>query len=101
MKTENLVLLEELCSHYSVERTFVLNLRDMGLIRIDVVENHQYIHHETVGELEKMIRLHQDLEVNPAGIDVVFNLLKKIDSLNEELIAANERLRLFEQDELE
>jgi molybdopterin converting factor small subunit len=97
MKTENLVLLEELCSHYSVEQTFVLNLNEIGLIRIVVVEDHRYIHHDTVRDLEKMIRMHQELEVNPAGIDVVFNLLQKIDELNEELSSAKEKLSLFEE----
>ena len=47
-------------------------------------------------EIEKMIRMHQELDVNIEGIDVVFNLLQKIDSLQKELANVRNRLRLYE-----
>jgi hypothetical protein len=43
-----------------------------------------------------MIRMHQELDVNIEGIDVVFNLLQKIDGLQNELTALKNRLRLYE-----
>lgn len=43
-----------------------------------------------------MIRIHQDLEVNPEGIDVIFNLLRKVDELKNELAAAKNKLRRYE-----
>lgn len=96
MSTENFIPLETLCSHYNVELSFFSNLNEIGLIEIQMVEHTQYIHQDSIYEIEKMIRMHQELDVNLEGIDVVFNLLQKIDSLKNELTAVRNRLRLFE-----
>lgn len=96
MNTENFIPLETLCSHYKVELSFFSNLNEIGLIEIQMVEQIQYIHQDSIYEIEKMIRMHQELDVNLEGIDVVFNLLQKIDSLKNELTAVRNRLRLFE-----
>lgn len=96
MKTEELIRIDELCVHYEVEHTFFTHLSEAGLIEITIVENTHYIHPELMGEVEKMLRLHHDLQLNIEGIDVVLNLLQKIDSLNAELIATRNRLRLYE-----
>jgi hypothetical protein len=40
--------------------------------------------------------MHQELDLNMAGIDVVFNLLQKIEGLQNELIALKNRLHLYE-----
>ena len=40
--------------------------------------------------------MHQELDVNIEGIDVVFNLLQKIDTLQKELTALKNRLNLYE-----
>src|SRR3970040_1514006 len=96
MSTENFIPLETLCSHYNVELSFFSNLNEIGLIEIQTVEQMQYVHQDSIYEIEKMIRMHQELEVNLEGIDVVFNLLQKIDTLKKELTAVRNRLRLYE-----
>lgn len=96
MSTENFIPLETLCTHYNVELSFFFNLNEIGLIEVQTVEKIQYVHQDSIYEIEKMIRIHQDLEVNLEGVDVVFNLLQKIDSLKEELMALRNRLRLYE-----
>lgn len=96
MSTENFIPLETLCSHYNVKLSFFYNLNEIGLIEIQIVEQIQYIHQDSIYEIEKMIRMHQELDVNLEGIDVVFNLLQKIDSLKKELSAVRNRLRLYE-----
>jgi hypothetical protein len=96
MSIENFIPLETLCTHYNVELSFFSNLNEIGLIEIQTVEQLQYVHQDSIYEIEKMIRMHQDLEVNLEGIDVVFNLLQKIDSLKKELMDVRNRLRLYE-----
>jgi hypothetical protein len=68
----------------------------MGLLEIKTIEETQYIHPDAIFEIEKIIRMHQELEVNIEGIDVVFNLLQKIEYLQNELITVKNRLRLYE-----
>lgn len=93
---ENLIPIPVLCDHYKVELSFFTNLSDMGLFEIKTIETSQYIDSDAVYEIEKMIRMHQELDVNIEGIDVVFNLLQKIDALQNELTALKNRLRLYE-----
>lgn len=93
---ENLIPIPVLCDHYKVELSFFTNLSDMGLFEIKTIETSQYIDSDAVYEIEKMIRMHQELDVNIEGIDIVFNLLQKIDALQNELTALKNRLRLYE-----
>ncbi|WPR75563.1 chaperone modulator CbpM [Algoriphagus sp. NG3] len=95
MAQHNLILIETLCTHYEIEVSFVDSLYNLGLIEILTVEQTRFIPEEKVADLEKMIRIHQDLEVNPEGIDVIFNLLKKVDSLQNELADTKSRLRRY------
>ncbi|WP_269223148.1 MULTISPECIES: chaperone modulator CbpM [Flavobacterium] len=96
MKTDDKILLQKVSAHYQVELSFFNHLHDLGLIEIEIMEQSPYIHENQMHNLERMIRLHNELEVNPEGIDVIFNLLQKIDHLQKELIATHNRLRLFE-----
>ena len=96
MNIENLIPIPALCNHYKVEISFFNNLSEIGLLEIKTIEETQYIHPDAIYEIEKMIRIHQELAVNIEGIDVVFNLLQKIDDLQNELISVKNRLRLYE-----
>jgi phage terminase small subunit len=96
MKTENLILLKNLCSNYQVELSFFTHLSEIGLIEIEIIEQSPYIRENQIKDIERMIRMHHELEVNPEGIDVVFNLLQKIDRLEKDLILTKNRLKLYE-----
>lgn len=96
MAQQELIVIETICTHYEVEVSFVDALSSLGLIELYVEEQTKYIREEKVADLEKMIRIHQDLDVNPEGIDVIFNLLRKVDSLQNELAETKSRLRQYE-----
>lgn len=96
MRTDNLILLKTVSSHYQLELSFFTHLHDLGLIEIEVMEQSSYIRENQIHNLERMIRMHHDLEVNPEGIDVVFNLLQKIERLQKDLNTTKNRLRLYE-----
>ncbi|REG90972.1 chaperone modulator CbpM [Algoriphagus antarcticus] len=96
MAQQELILIETLCTHYEIEVSFVDSLYSLGLIEIHTIEQTRFIPEEKVADLEKMIRIHQDLEVNPEGIDVIFNLLRKINNLRSELADTKNRLIRYE-----
>ncbi|TDE06917.1 MerR family transcriptional regulator [Flavobacterium sandaracinum] len=96
MKMENLIPIPELCILYTVELSFFTNLSEMGLLEIKTIESKEYIDSDAIYEIEKIIRIHKELDVNIAGIDVVLNLLQKIDGLHNELNTLRNRLRLYE-----
>ncbi len=95
---KNLIEITALCSHYEIEFSFIDALYQTGLIQIVIIEQDQFIHQDQISDLEKMIRLHHELNVNIEGIDVVFNLLEKEKALRDELNALRNRLRLYEND---
>ncbi|MFT6021733.1 MAG: hypothetical protein ACI9CQ_004543 [Saprospiraceae bacterium] len=98
MNDKRLISTQTLCSHYNIEISFVDALNKMGLIQIQIIEQNQFVHHDQISDLEKIIRLHNELNMNLEGIDVVFNLLKKERKLRNKLNVLNNRLKLYEND---
>jgi len=92
MIKEDFITLDKLCSLYKVKMSFFSDLNEIGLIEILTIERTPCIHQDKIIDLEKMIRMHYDLNVNIEGIDIVFNLLEKIEDLQNELIATKNRL---------
>lgn len=96
MNTAHFVPVHTLCTHYRLELTFFTGLNESGLVELIVVEEVPCIHEDHMADVEKMIRLHRDLQLNMEAIDVVWNLLQKIDALQEELDATKSRLGIYE-----
>ncbi|WP_179345388.1 chaperone modulator CbpM [Winogradskyella ursingii] len=96
MTKPNYITLPKLCTHYQLEMSFFNELNDYGLIETITVEEDICVHADHIGSIEKIIRLHQDLNLNFEGIDTVFNLLEKIDELQEELISTKNKLKRYE-----
>lgn len=93
---QNLIQIEKLCGYYEVEFSFFDALDEVGLIKLEIINQVKFIHQDKISDLEKMIRLHNELNVNIEGIDVVFNLLQTEIKLQQEIIALKNRLRLYE-----
>jgi chaperone modulatory protein CbpM len=96
MSTENYVPVQQLCLHYNIEMSFINNLHEHGLIEISTIDASPCLHHDRISDLEKMIRLHHELDINMAGIDSVLHLLEKIEGLQAEIGAMRNRLRIYE-----
>lgn len=96
MSLENFIPLHELCAHYQLEMSFFTHLNEYGLIEIQTISEATYIHQDKINDVEKMIRMHTELDLNFEGIDTVINLLEKITELQNELMETKNRLRLYE-----
>ncbi len=96
MDTENLIPVNTLCTHYQVELSFFNDLQEFGLIEIEIIEQSSYIQEDKINDLEKIIRLRHDLELNMEGIDVIFNLLNKLDAVQKELLNVKNKLHFYE-----
>ncbi len=99
MEDRKLIRIETLCTHYELEISFFESLEEVGLIVLEREKEVLYLPEERVSDLEKVIRLHEELNVNLEGIDVILNLLKKVESLQFELNSIKNRLKnLTEED---
>jgi hypothetical protein len=98
MENKNLIPIKELCLHYNIEFSFVQALNEYGLVKITTINNDHFIFHEQVKPLEKMIRLHYELEINLEGIEAIAGLLQRIDDLQEQLRITRNKLKRFESE---
>lgn len=96
MNSENFISIEKMSAHYQLEVSFFSNLKEIDLLEIILIEEVPHIHVDSLSDLEKMIRLHNELELNFEGIDVVWNLLQRITDLETELQTVKNRLKLYE-----
>ncbi len=96
MNTADWIEIRQFCHIHEIAFSFIDQLHDIGLIEITTVEQHRVIPAEQITALERMVRLHHDLGINPEGIDAIFHLLDKVDRLREEVISLQNRLRLYE-----
>ena len=96
MENRQLISVGQFCVHYNTELEFIHSLYEYGLVEIITVEDTQYLKSEQLTELEKMIRLHYELEINLEGIDAITHLLHRMNNLREELDILKNRLRLYE-----
>lgn len=95
MKMEKIII-SEYCSHYNIETSFVEVLEEMGILEISRQENEFFLDPECLQDLERCRQLHYDLHVNPEGIDVILNLLKKQTKLSNEILELKNCLKLHE-----
>lgn len=96
MSNPNLIAISDLCNYHHVEYTFVSSLQQAGLVEITQINDAAYIPGEELQKLEKMIRLHDELEINIAGIEAITHLLERLEYVQEELRNLKNRLRLYE-----
>ena len=96
METQNLISIHQFCEHYSIPATFINDLKEYELIEIIVTENEDFIKITQINEVEKMIRLHYDLNINLEGVDAIYNLLNQVDSLKKEITDLQNKLRFYE-----
>jgi len=86
MKKGDLMPVTEFCKHYKVQLSFIRSLKEYELIEITTIRKKEFIHQSHLVHLEKLVRLHYDLNVNLEGIDVINHLLQQIEVMRRELI---------------
>ncbi|QRM89349.1 MerR family transcriptional regulator [Lacinutrix sp. WUR7] len=96
MEVTDLISITTFCTHYNVPVTFINDLQDYELIEIVVSDDDNYIKTTQLNELEKLMRLHFDLNINLEGLDAVYNLLERVENLQSEVISLQNTLRLYE-----
>lgn len=98
MEIKEYIPVVQLCEHYRIEVSFFQELHEVGLINLVVVEHNRCLHQEDLGAVERMMRIHQELGVNIAGVDVILNLMQRMEALKTELNGVRNRLRFYEND---
>ena len=96
MQEEHLIPASEFCLHHNIESCFLYSLQEYGLIEIVSMEQGSFVDSNCLRELEKMVRLHYDLDINMEGIDAISHLLKKLETMQDEIAMLKNKLRVYE-----
>lgn len=96
MNKQEYILVELICEQYAVEQSVVQEICYSGIVNLEQIENEDYMHENELPVFEKALRLHQELEINLAGIEVVFDLLQRIEQLEQELATTKHRLTIWQ-----
>ncbi|MDB5120311.1 MAG: MerR family transcriptional regulator [Sphingobacteriales bacterium] len=96
MDTKEFIPVATFCYHHNVEISFIMSLQEHGLIDIVNIDENQCIPIKYLVEAEKFVRLHNELEINTEGIDAVYQLLQRINEMQNEISFLKNRLNLYE-----
>lgn len=96
MNTEEPLAIELFCTHLGVEHSFVVAMQERGLVEIIVIEQRRYIAPEHLPRLEKLARMHYDLEINYEGLEALSHMLERMEALQVELTKLRDRLGRYE-----
>ena len=89
--------IERFCTFHNIPQSFIDTLRNFGLIEVVEQEDEYFITTDELDKIERLIRLHYDLDVNMEGLDIINNLLDRIDELQEEILELRRRLNFYEE----
>jgi chaperone modulatory protein CbpM len=96
MENEHYISAQEFCGYHEVEYTFIRSLNEAGLLQITTVNQITVIPQSELPRLERMIRLHQELEINVAGIGAISHLLDRVAAMQDDIRQLRNRLSLYE-----
>ena len=94
------IIVREYCQKCHIDPEFILLLDEGGLIDLDVKGDESYLPLSQLRDVELYTRMYYDLSINMEGIDAIHHLLKRIESMQEEISHLKQRLRLYEPDDL-
>ena len=99
MNTEERIAIELFCTHEGIDLAFVEALEERGLIRIITVRDKRYLEPDHLPLVERLARMHYDLEINLEGLEAIGHLLERMEDLQAEMRNLRDRLRLYEREQ--
>lgn len=97
MEQENFVSVHDFCTHHHLEVSFIRTLEENGIIETTYYQETQCLSLESLEQAEQFARLHQDLDIHPEDLDVVYELLQRMKSLQDQLRQMQQRIDFYEQ----
>ena len=92
METSSIIPAADFCLLHQIELSFIQSLHESGLINIIIIEQTVFLPVSEIGQLEKLIRLYQEMDINLEGIEAIVYLLEKIESLQQQVVQLQNEL---------
>jgi len=97
MKNKKLISIQQFCSIYETPTSFLDDLHDYEIIKFKVIDNTKHIKLKDVSTIEKLMRLHFDLDINMEGLDAIIHLTHQINDLQEEINHLRRQINFYEE----
>ncbi len=98
MQTAEMIPAEEFCLHHHIELSFISSLHESGLIDLTKEDERLFVYSNQLDVLERLVRLHEELDINLEGIETVTYLLKRMNDMQQQIVSLSNRLRYFEEE---
>jgi chaperone modulatory protein CbpM len=98
MPTTHLIAANEFCIYHNIEPSFIYSLQQSGLIEITVIEEKLFVDESELPQLEKLVRLYQEMDINLEGIETITYLLQRMNDMQRQIIELTNRLSIYERD---
>lgn len=95
MKKNDLIEIADFCNYHDIELSFIDLMEESGLVELIVINEQKFIHHSQLQQIEKIIRLHQELEINISGVEAIVHLLQRIEQMQFEISSLRNRLSFY------
>lgn len=98
MPTTHLIAANEFCIYHNIEPSFIYSLQQSGLIEITVVEEKPFVDESELPQLEKLVRLHREMDINLEGIETITHLLQRMNDMQRQIVTLKNRLSIYENE---
>jgi len=99
MKREHYIVAAEFCTGHNIEMAFLYSLNENGIIILEKADDNICITEDQLPDLERIVRFHFELGINLEGIEIIINLLKQAEKMQDEIIMLRNRLSFYESSE--
>ena len=86
MARTKLIAAKDFCSYHNITIEFISALKENELIDLVIEKRTAYIPQKQLPQLETIIRLHNELQINPEGIPIVLQLINQLQQKEKELL---------------
>ncbi|MFS4467887.1 chaperone modulator CbpM [Maribacter sp. 2210JD10-5] len=97
MEKTTYIRIQKCCDQYNIELSFIRQLQEFEIVQIESTDNDPMVPIEELPKIEKMIRLHRELDINPQGLHAIHHLLEKVTGLQEEVAILKRKLDRFKE----
>ncbi|WP_282081040.1 chaperone modulator CbpM [Aquimarina algiphila] len=97
MTKKHLISAKEFCTNHKIEFSFINSLYEFGLIKVITVRQQVFLSVDELPKLEQILLFNKELEINLEGIEVIINLLERVQKIQEEINILKNRLQLYEK----
>ena len=91
------ISIDDFCRSYEIEESFMFKLQEYELLTLRIIDQEKYMYIEELPKVEKLVRLHHDLNINLEGIGAIHFLLERIIHMQEEIQMLKKRLQRHEE----